>query len=178
MAALLGEWVAKSLSLSQPITSFERDLSNGFLFGEVLVALGFASSDLTAKLTDAHSVRVARGAAFCFSLILSFLLQSGVKMANFKALQPALSEVGITLTTKDIRDIITEQRGAATKLLYQLRVAYEAPKPKAKATPSAGATLQWTRESDADLVADPEKRSDLEFVKRAIEAGAAAPQPF
>lgn len=56
MAALLGEWVASALSLSKPITSFERDLSNGVVFGEVLVALGLAPESISEKLTDAHSV--------------------------------------------------------------------------------------------------------------------------
>ncbi len=56
MAALLGEWL-QSLKLAHTVTSFERDLSNGVVFGEVLVALGLAPEELQSSLKDAHSVR-------------------------------------------------------------------------------------------------------------------------
>ena len=95
-------------------------------------------------------------------------------MANFKTLQPLFAAAGVPLATKDVRDIITEQRGAATKVLYQLRVAHEAPPPTAKRPSLTGATLEWKRTTDSDLIDHPDRRSDVEFVRRAIEGGVKA----
>ena len=99
--------------------------------------------------------------------------QSGSKMANFKVLQPYFAEAGVPVSTKDIRDIITEQRSSATKVLFQLRTVNDkAATPKPPSRPSGEATKEWKRETAADLVSDPKKRADIEFIRRAIEGGA------
>lgn len=96
--------------------------------------------------------------------------QSAVKMTNFKALQPYFEGAGVPLTPKDIRDIITEQRSAATKVLYQLRTLTER-KPKAAPVAPQRTVEEWSRESAADLIDDPTKRSDMEFIRKAIDGG-------
>jgi hypothetical protein len=55
MAGLLNEWAGR-LGLSRPLTALERDLSNGALLGEALVAVGAAPRDLLSQLVDKTSV--------------------------------------------------------------------------------------------------------------------------
>ncbi len=174
MAALLGEWL-HSLQLAHSVTSFERDLSNGVVFGEVLVALGFAPEDLLTSLTDAHSVRPLLGFflppcrfAICIHVAVILCMQSATKMENFKTLQQYFHSAGVALSAKDIREIMTEQRSSATKVLYQLRMLTEPKAPPARdPEPPTG----WKREPALGLVDDPAKRSDMEFIKKAIASG-------
>lgn len=102
--------------------------------------------------------------------------QSGAKAANFKALQPFFASAGVPITQKDIRDIITEQRSSATKVLYLLRTALDggAGKPRRSSKSPSRPVPEWKRESAADLVDDPELRSKL-ALRKAVEGGVSSP---
>jgi hypothetical protein len=101
------------------------------------------------------------------------LPQSGAKMANFKELAPHFAAAGVPLSSKDIREIITEQRSAATKVLFQLRTSYEKAQQSRPKRPlrSAGDAREWKRETADELISDPAKRADAEFVRKAMERG-------
>jgi hypothetical protein len=60
MASVLREWLSSSLHLSRDVSSLERDLSNGVVLAEVLVALDLAPQDLLGQLVDKSSVRLLR----------------------------------------------------------------------------------------------------------------------
>lgn len=59
MSALLLEWAA-TLGLAKPLESLERDLANGVVLGQALVAIGVAPAEALDSLVDKTSVRVIR----------------------------------------------------------------------------------------------------------------------
>jgi hypothetical protein len=117
MAALVKSWLNEELELSKDITNLEKEFANGYFFGEVMSLHGHQSNFgefQASKLTDNI-------------------------VANFELLEPSLSKIGVTLTPKLANEIITEQRGAACKLLDQMRKKLKAygkvpPPPKDPST--------------------------------------------
>jgi hypothetical protein len=99
MAALLKQWINEELGLSTTITSLEMGFANGYYFGEVM-SLNDRQADfdgfVQSNATDA-------------------------KVDNFTKLIPTLKKIGVTLDKKLANQIMTEQRGAAAKLLYQIK---------------------------------------------------------
>lgn len=104
MAQLLRTWLEEDVRVTRPCESFETDFANGALFAEVLVRLG--------ALPDAGCVSDAGAPA--------------ARVSNFAALAPALRSLGVALGTPLVRAIITEQRGAAMKLLHMIKSAVDA----------------------------------------------------
>jgi hypothetical protein len=99
MAALIKTWLNEELELSKDITNLDKEFANGYFFGEVMSLHGHQNN-----FTD-----------FRASKLTDNIVQ------NFELLEPALKKVGVILTPKLANEIITEQRGAACKLLYQMR---------------------------------------------------------
>jgi hypothetical protein len=96
-------------------------------------------------------------------------------MANFTALAPHLAAAGVHLKPSDVREIITEQRSAAAKVLFHLREFYDAShakRPRKSVTEAAGSGTGWVRESAEEVTADPARRAEIEFIRKALLKGA------
>eukprot|EP00002_Diphylleia_rotans_P024704 TRINITY_DN4882_c0_g1_i5.p1 TRINITY_DN4882_c0_g1~~TRINITY_DN4882_c0_g1_i5.p1 ORF type:complete len:1532 (+),score=313.57 TRINITY_DN4882_c0_g1_i5:124-4719(+) len=106
MSDILSRWLNDEVVLSSKVDSrqIEVDFSNGYLFGELL-----------------HR----------FMLITDFELYANrstpeSKVLNFSRLEVSLTEaLGIVLSSKMASDIMAEKKGAAGKLLLQIKLALE-----------------------------------------------------
>ena len=104
MSALLMRWCNDALHLSRPVTSFERDFSNGFLLGEVLAK--FNQQPDFDRFIDSS--------------------KSNAKINNFCMLEPTMRRMRIKFDSKIAYNIMRGERGAANKLLYQVKMGIEA----------------------------------------------------
>ena len=100
---VLKTWLNDELGLSRPIISFEEDLCNGYLLGELLVRYGLLST--TDLLTDKET--------------------PSAKVCNFTALQQPLNDLGVKFNSKIANELMTEKKGAAINLCYQLKLGLE-----------------------------------------------------
>ena len=91
------------LLLSRPIYGFESDLANGFLFGEILQRHGLLGS--LEGMIDKDTPTA--------------------KIGNFTRLHQPLVDLGISFTSKVANEIMTEKKGAAANLAYQLKVGLQ-----------------------------------------------------
>jgi len=100
---LLRSWVNDELKLSKPVDSFEVDMANGFLLGEILVRHGLLRSmdQLADKVTPT------------------------AKISNFNAVQQPLLDLGVKFDSNIANSIMTEKKGVATNLCYQLRLGLQ-----------------------------------------------------
>lgn len=112
MAAQLTDWLQSDLGISlqkpggkdEGETTVEEAFSTGYKFGQVLRSLGTIDQDELNELEDKRS--------------------SAARMRNFRKLKGILyHELGISLTEEQSIDVMTEQRGAALRLLLQLKMA-------------------------------------------------------
>ena len=146
MAALLARWINTDVRLGVKVSNLDADFGTGYLFAELLVALGYLEDSSEFSRRQSTSVRTT----------------------NFKRLAPVLREaLGITLTDKMVRDIVTEQRGSAARLLYKIKTVHDvrtgapgalvAPsKPSDSASVGSGTHgKKWVRPTagEADVVA-------------------------
>ena len=138
MASLLASWVHDTLKLPDKITRFETDCANGLVFYNVLHKLGFVEESEELQLAPRTT--------------------SSGRRSNLRAIVPLLrSKLHISLSDNDITLIATEQRGAATKLLYQIKERYEEmQKPKVYKKTSAldgsGSRQKFVREKGDSFV--------------------------
>ncbi|RHY34292.1 hypothetical protein DYB32_001028 [Aphanomyces invadans] len=95
MSALLIEWLNRDLHLDRRVTSVEKDLSNGYLLGQVLRELEVDLS-FPAGYVDNDTVAAMVG--------------------NMEQLSIALRSHGIAFTVDIARGIMMEKKGAATKV--------------------------------------------------------------
>eukprot|EP01138_Halocafeteria_seosinensis_P009323 gb/GECG01009528.1/.p1 GENE.gb/GECG01009528.1/~~gb/GECG01009528.1/.p1 ORF type:complete len:2898 (+),score=387.39 gb/GECG01009528.1/:1-8694(+) len=112
MAAQVTDWLQSELgvSLQKPgskdgeETTVEEAFSTGYKFAATLCSLGIIDNDEFSEFEDKRS--------------------SAARMRNFKRLKGILhEELGISLSEQQSIDIMTEQRGAALRLLLQVRLA-------------------------------------------------------
>lgn len=103
MAEILANWVNNELELSKHVDSFEKDFSNGYLFGEILKRYNQQSDFEDFSKKDSRDSRIN----------------------NFALLEPTLKSLNIKFNTQLIDDIIKEKRGAAMRILIQLKMALE-----------------------------------------------------
>ena len=103
MAEILANWINNELELSKHVDNFEQDFSNGFLFGEILKRYNQQSDfeDFSKKATRDSKVN------------------------NFCLLEPTLKSLSIKFNTQLVDDIMKEKRGAAMRILIQLKMALE-----------------------------------------------------
>ena len=94
MSALISKWLNETIGLSSKITSLEKDFSNGYYLAELLYLKG--------RIDNLEGFSQKR--------------TSNDKIMNFQQLAKPLSDVGVAPKTALIRQIMTEQRGAAAKV--------------------------------------------------------------
>uniref|UniRef100_H9GEH4 Sperm flagellar 2 n=1 Tax=Anolis carolinensis TaxID=28377 RepID=H9GEH4_ANOCA len=101
-------WPAKRVLVSQVFRnrSFSREFSSGYLIGELLNKF-----ELQEDFDQFSQSRVA-----------------SAKLNNFSRMEPTLQLLKVQFDQNVARNIMTEQHGAATKLIYQLYVALEKKK--------------------------------------------------
>ena len=117
MAALLARWINTEVRLGERVTNLDADFSTGYQFAQLLVALGYLEDSSEYSRRQSTSVRIA----------------------NFKRLAPVMQEaLGISLTDKVVRDIVTEQRGSAARLLYKIKSVHDVRAGAPGAMPQGG----------------------------------------
>ncbi|XP_026522083.1 sperm flagellar protein 2 [Notechis scutatus] len=129
MTGILCDWLNREVKLSRTVDaeSFAREFSSGYLIGELL-----NKYELQEDFDQFSQSRLANA-----------------KLNNFSRMEPTLQLLGVQFDQNVARSIMTEQHGAAIKLVYQLYVALE-KKKKAGLTgvamdamrPSANAKLK------------------------------------
>lgn len=95
------KWVTNDLRLSKTIHSFEMDFSNGYLFGEILCQFGIYDD---VKVFSKNTNKEA-------------------KVNNFYLIEDAMRILKVRFDGKMTHSIMQEERGAALRLLYQLKLA-------------------------------------------------------
>ena len=103
MSSLLLEWLNDGVRLSLPVTNMETDFSTGYLLGEVL-ARHNQQADFDA-FTPAD--------------------KSDSKINNFTRLEPTLRRLGVPFDTRIAQQVMMKQKGAASKLVYQIKASLE-----------------------------------------------------
>jgi hypothetical protein len=103
MSELLQNWLNNEVGLSTNVTSFEKDFSNGYLFGEILHK--FRQQDDFNGFDNRHTYEA--------------------KLANFKRLEPTFKALGIKFNATQSNAMMASERGASLRLLYQLKMATE-----------------------------------------------------
>lgn len=103
MSSILLSWLNETLQLSTPVTSFEADFSTGYLIGEIL-----ARHNQQADFSDFRPED-----------------KSDSKINNFTRLEPTLRRLGVPFDTKVAQQVMMKQKGAAAKLVYQVKAALE-----------------------------------------------------
>ena len=110
---LLRSWVNDELKLSRPVSSFEVDMANGYLIGEILVRHGLLPGHAPLEaLQDKES--------------------PNAKISNFGMVQQALLDLGVKFDSQIANSIMTEKKGVATNLCYQLRLGLQNAKGAGK----------------------------------------------
>jgi len=106
MAELLKTWV-NSLGINSKINDFEKDLANGYCYGEILV---HPSYDLMTSETFATFANNDSAEA---------------KVGNFQNLAPVLGSLGIKFDSLIANQIMTEKHGVALQLLHKVKQALQ-----------------------------------------------------
>merc|ERR1719487_503719 len=88
-------------------SQFEEGFSNGFLFGELFKK--FKQVPAEEEFYDHHTIEA--------------------KLANLKRLQPVFKSLGVKATSTRVQEIMAGKRGAALRLLYQVKMALENVRP-------------------------------------------------
>ena len=116
------KWLNYEVKLSRSVGVLEHEMSNGFLIGELLHRHNVLTDDYFHRLVDDSAPET--------------------KAANFSRLEPLLDtlhlRVGPRGLTYLLRQIVTEQRGAVAKLLFQLKL---------KLSRTAGKDMEWAPQS-------------------------------
>eukprot|EP01137_Pigoraptor_chileana_P012166 Opistho-2@64217 len=103
MTELLCKWLNEEVKLSKSVesTSFQREFSNGYLFGELLQRF---------HLQDDFDAFVRSNT-------------SDAKLNNFRRLEKTLSLLGVPFTARTAQEIMNENPREAANLTYQLYLA-------------------------------------------------------
>jgi hypothetical protein len=117
MAELLKKWVS-SLGITQ-ISSFEKDLSNGYIYGEILAH-------------PEHDLLTAESFA-------GFMANDSAeaKVGNFQMVAPVLRDLGIKFDSLMANQIMVEKQGVALRLLHQMKQSLRALQSNAFSSSSA-----------------------------------------
>ncbi|XP_076973078.1 sperm flagellar protein 2 isoform X6 [Tamandua tetradactyla] len=108
MSEILCQWLNQEVKLSRTVSpkTFAKTFSSGYLIGEVLHKF-----ELQEDFSQFSESRI-----------------SSAKLNNFSRLEPTLRLLGVQFDQNVAQSIMTEQPGAATKLLYQLYIALQKKK--------------------------------------------------
>jgi len=112
MADLLKKW-ANGMGITTNINEFERDLANGFCFGEILAHPDYdlMTAEDFATFADNDSAEA--------------------KVSNFQHLAPVLRDLGIKFDSLIANQIMTEHHGVALRLLHQIKQSLQSLKKNA-----------------------------------------------
>ena len=118
MSRLAGTWAEKTFKLPRPIAPrIERSMANGFLFLYICKLRDCISEEDFEAVNDGTTPEVV--------------------MKNFVLLAKALKNMDITLSTAHVVSIISEEAGAAAKLVMKIKSSVDAggkaPPPKVPA---------------------------------------------
>lgn len=119
MSELLQNWLNNEVGLSTNVSNFEKDFSSGYLFGEILHKFWQADFE---QFQNKNSHQA--------------------KIANFKTLEPILKALGIKFNATLINAVMNGERGAALRLLYQLKMASERSERPALALQASALEMQ------------------------------------
>ncbi|KAM4707183.1 sperm flagellar protein 2 [Discoglossus pictus] len=121
MSEIICQWLNDELKLSRRVEpkTFAKEFSNGYLIGEVLYRY-----QLQDDFDQFSQSRMASS-----------------KLNNFTRMEPTLQLLGIPFDQNMAQNIMAEQHGVATKLLYQMYIALQ-KKKKAGLTGVAMETLR------------------------------------
>jgi hypothetical protein len=97
------DWIKNELTLSKTVSSFESDFSNGLLFAEIFNSYG----------------------GYCDLSQFSKKSNKEGKVNNFYMVEDALRACKIKFDGKLIHNIMNEERGAALRLLYQMKLVLQ-----------------------------------------------------
>eukprot|EP00930_Biecheleria_cincta_P030071 TRINITY_DN20871_c0_g1_i1.p1 TRINITY_DN20871_c0_g1~~TRINITY_DN20871_c0_g1_i1.p1 ORF type:complete len:1954 (-),score=553.23 TRINITY_DN20871_c0_g1_i1:93-5921(-) len=103
MSELLQNWLNNEVGLSTNVSNFEKDFATGFLLGEILHK--FRQQVDFDQFQNKNTYEV--------------------KIANFKRLEPTFKALGIKFNATQSNAVMNSERGAALRLLYQLKMAAE-----------------------------------------------------
>lgn len=103
MSALLLSWLNEEVRLSSPITNLETDFATGYLLGEVLSRFNQQPDFGLFSPAD----------------------KSDSKINNFTRLEPTLRRLGVPFDTRIAQQVMMRQKGAAAKLVYQIKANLE-----------------------------------------------------
>ena len=107
MTELVMDWLTMDVQLPVSTSQFEEGFSNGYLFGELFKK--FKQVPGEEEFYDHHTIEA--------------------KLANFKRLQPVFKSLGVKASSTRIQEIMAGKRGAALRLLYQVKMALENVRP-------------------------------------------------
>eukprot|EP00831_Metopus_contortus_P001338 TRINITY_DN10487_c0_g1_i6.p1 TRINITY_DN10487_c0_g1~~TRINITY_DN10487_c0_g1_i6.p1 ORF type:complete len:334 (+),score=71.02 TRINITY_DN10487_c0_g1_i6:3-1004(+) len=103
MGEIIKEWLNTQVELSKPVRNFEKDLSNGFLFGELLFRFS--------QLPDISAFQNRN--------------TKEIKISNFMLVLPVMRNLKLKFDSNIAEKIMNEDRGVALRLLYQMKMALE-----------------------------------------------------
>tara|TARA_B110000305_G_C19397070_1_gene618032 strand:+ start:589 stop:1347 length:759 start_codon:yes stop_codon:yes gene_type:complete len=113
MASYVAAWCNNQIKLSTKVTNPGKQFSNGYLFGELLIAIDWLDAGEWGKMTN-NSTTHAR-------------------LSNFAIVDACLKSKGVFYDNNLIPLIVTEARGAAADLLLKIKrckEVHEQPPPK------------------------------------------------
>jgi len=114
MARLAINWLEKNFDLPYRINSIEKDLSDGYLFIQILNQCG--------QITEEEYENVKQSPSFNSN-------DPGNALANFKIVNRALKRWGLGLGKKEVADILLEQPGAAAAVVMNIKRKKEMKPP-------------------------------------------------
>ena len=106
MSRLATEYLQKQCSLPRQVTHLEADLANGYLFISLLNQMGHVSEESYELASD--------------------IVNPDAVLENFRILARSLRKLNISLTKKDVANIVSETPGAAADLVMKIRASREA----------------------------------------------------
>ena len=128
------DWLNAEIGLTPPVRSFERDFSNGYLFGKLLHL--YNQNPTLDRFVDKAA--------------------SNAKINNFSLLDPLFRALKVRFDSKIAYEIITCQPSAALNLVRDLKIVLEkmASRPTAARHPSSAADAH-TAAPEQGCVATP-----------------------
>lgn len=103
MSHLLVKWANEDVGLSVPVTNLDDDFATGYLLGDLLSRFNQQSDFSEFKRGDSVDA----------------------KLNNFTRLEPTLRRLGVPFDTKIAQALMTKQKGAAAKVVYNVKAALE-----------------------------------------------------
>ena len=130
MTSYIQNWLNTDIKLSLTITSPTRQFANGFLFGELLMALGWIDGGVYGEFTDGATTLI--------------------RLRNFTLVSTCLLQNGVVFDKKVIPLIMTEARGAVSDLILRIKERKKAIDKPPKVSESHTTTLKQLRASGSE----------------------------